>query len=104
MKKSFFLILLGVLLPASFVSALGRYGSDIGLGNIVFSIQDALWMVFTVIVVICFVVAGIMFLTAQGDAKKLETAKSAVFWGIVGVAVGIIAYSIVYIMGGILTY
>ena len=108
MKKSLFLILLSaLLLPVSFISAqdLGKYTNNpIYLGSLASNIEYALWIIFALIVVVCFVVAGIMFLTAMGDAAKLKTARSAFFWGIAGVAVGIIAYSIVWIMGGLLTY
>jgi len=92
-------------LPISFASAqLGKYGSDISVGNLVYNIEYVVWMIFALVVVVCFVVAGIMFLTAQGDAKKLETAKASFIWGVAGVAVGIIAYSILYIIGNILIY
>lgn len=107
-KKSFFLILLSaLLLPVSFASAQLWYGFDntsLSIDSITGSIVGVLWIIFALVVVVCFVVAGIMFLTAMGDAAKLKIAKSALMWGIVGVAVGIVAYSILYIMGGILTY
>ena len=37
-----------------------------------------------VILVLFFVYAGFMFVSAQGDPKKLEKAKSAFFWTVVG--------------------
>lgn len=61
------------------------------------AIANVLWVVFSAIAVICFVFAGILFLTAQGQPEKIKTAKSAFLWGIVGVVVGIIAYSIISI-------
>jgi len=100
-KRTLFLILSAILfLPTGIVSAygLGKYGSPIIFGNIVFNITTALWIIFTLVVVVCFVVAGIMFLTAMGDASKLKIAKSAFIWGIAGVVVGILAYSIITII------
>ena len=52
-----------------------------------------LWPIFTGFVVIIFLWAGILYLTARGEPGKIQTANKAVIWGIVGVAVGILAYS-----------
>lgn len=103
MKKIQFLILLGVLAlilcPLGYASAqLHDFGSSsYSLEGIVKSIVDLSWLVFEVIAVICFVIAGILFLSANGEPAKLILARSAVIWGIAGVAVGIIAYSIIKI-------
>jgi len=61
-----------------------------------------MWTVFSLIVVICMLVAGILFLTSGGDPEKIKTARLAFIWGVVGVAVGIIAYSIIEITGKLL--
>jgi FtsH-binding integral membrane protein len=50
-----------------------------------------------------FVVAGITFLTANGEPDKLKTARSALLWGTIGIVVAIIAYSIIGIISGALT-
>jgi len=82
--------------------------SNMGIGcvnditNLVNSVLRTTAYIFTAIVVVLFVVAGILFLTAQGAPEKLATARSAFLWGVVGVAVGIIAYSIVLIVAGVL--
>jgi len=62
------------------------------------SILAATWIIFGVITVVCFVIAGVLFLTAAGDPQKLSQAKLAVIWGAVGVVVGIVAYSIIYLV------
>ncbi len=62
-------------------------------------IEKVMWWVFGAIAVIMFVVAGILFLTAQGQPEKVQAARSAFIWGIAGVVVGIIAYSILAIIG-----
>jgi hypothetical protein len=69
-----------------------------GLGN---KIANAVWIVFTIIAVICFVIAGILFLTAQGNPEKIQAARSAFLWGIVGVVVGILAFTIITVVKGI---
>lgn len=82
---------------------LGNYGNDINYTDIVDNVKTATWIIFTIIVVVCFVLAGILFLTAQGAPDKINTAKSAFIWGIVGVVVGIIAFTIVTLVTTFLT-
>lgn len=58
------------------------------------AITTLVWEVFVGISVICFIFAGFIFLTAMGDSEKIKTAKAAVVWGVVGIIVAIIAFSI----------
>lgn|SRR3989344_4645191 len=55
--------------------------------------QYVLWPIFTGIVIIMFVWAGILYLTARGEPAKIQAANKALVWSTVGVAVGILAYS-----------
>lgn len=73
-------------------------GGAVTLTDLGTKIVNAAWIVFTVFVVVCFVLAGILFLTASGDAEKVKTARNAFLWGVAGVVVGIIAYSIVTVV------
>ncbi len=50
---------------------------------------------FSGLIIIMFVYAGFLFLTAQGDPTKIATARKVVIWGIVGVVVAFLSYSIV---------
>lgn len=59
------------------------------------NIANAAWIVFTILAVIMFVFAGILFLTAQGSAEKVATARQAFLWGMVGVVVAILAFTII---------
>lgn len=61
-------------------------------------IENLLWIVFGGIAVVMFVVAGILFLTAGGQAEKIQAARSALIWGVAGVVIGILAYSIMAIV------
>ena len=65
------------------------------LGN---RIANAVWIVFTIIAVIMFVVAGIMFLTAAGNPEKIAQARNAFIWGIAGVVVAILAFTIINVV------
>jgi len=103
-KKILFLILSGILALPSVVSAqLHYYNTSYTLTGIVPKIEMTTGLIFGAIAVICFVIAGILFLTAQGDPEKLRSARSAFFWGIAGVVVGIIAFSIIAIVSKFIT-
>jgi len=64
-------------------------------------IANAAWIVFTIIAVIMFIIAGILFMTAQGNAEKVQQARSAFMWGVAGVVVGIIAFTIITLVRSI---
>lgn len=61
-------------------------------------IANAVWIVFTIIAVVMFVIAGVLFMTAQGDPDKVQKARSAFLWGVAGVVVGIIAFTIITVV------
>lgn len=67
------------------------------LGN---TIITQVWVAFTIVAVICFVIAGILFLTSAGDPEKIKNARNAFLWGVVGVIVGVVAYTIVALVRG----
>lgn len=73
-----------------------------GLNQIVTYIENALWIIFGLIAVIMFVIAGITFMTAGGQPDKVATARSAFIWGVAGVVVGILAYSIIAIVSTVM--
>jgi len=50
-----------------------------------------LWLLggFGIVGVIGFVIAGILYITAFGDTTKMETAKNAMYYSIIGVIIGL---------------
>ena len=56
---------------------------------------------FALFALVSFVIAGIFFLTAQGQPEKLKIARSFVLWGVVSIIVAILAYSIITIVESI---
>ncbi len=64
--------------------------------------KEAVWTIFAVVAVFCFVYAGMLYLTASGDPQKLEKAKKAVIWGVVGIIIAIVAFSAVSIIKALL--
>ena len=81
----------------------GGPGSSVGsLSQLIHALENAAGLVFGGIAVIAFIVAGILFLTAGGNAEKVQAARSAFIWGIAGVVVGILAFSIIAVVGSII--
>lgn len=68
------------------------------LNQLADKIKTAAWTVFGIIALVCFVIAGVKFLTAGGVAEKVIEARTAFLWGVAGVVVGILAYSIISII------
>lgn len=89
-----------LLLPVlAFAQPAVRVGN---LQQLINSIENFIWIIFGLIVVIAFISAAILFLTANGQAEKITAARQSFIWGVVGVIVGIIAYSIVAIVSSLL--
>lgn len=104
------LIALGILLVPSLISAQDKIGgtpgvvgpANLGLaGMLAWLLNMALhivWLIAVTVTIIMFVVAGLKFLTAQGNEQQIAEARRAVLWGVAGVAVIIIAWSIILII------
>ena len=97
-------LLLPVIASAQMeTTAPGGTGGSIGsLQQIIHAIENAAGLVFGFLAVLMFLFAGIRFLTAGGEPEKVQTARAAFMWGIAGVVVGIIAFSIIAIVGSII--
>jgi len=87
MKKTLSVLILIAILVLPITASAG--GAT--LKSIADSIANAFKLAFAGVVIICFVYAGMMFLTAAGSPDKLAKAKSALLWGVVGTAVGLLA-------------
>jgi RsiW-degrading membrane proteinase PrsW (M82 family) len=68
---------------------------DIDLTTFGLNIANAAWIIFTIIAVVMFVVAGVLFLTARGNPEQVQQARNAFLWGVVGVVVAILAFTII---------
>lgn len=63
--------------------------------DLLFSI---LWPVAVAFFIVMFVIAAFQFFNAQGDAEKIKSARSFLIWGVVGVVVALLAWSIPFII------
>ncbi|OGZ69396.1 MAG: hypothetical protein A3F47_02075 [Candidatus Staskawiczbacteria bacterium RIFCSPHIGHO2_12_FULL_38_11] len=53
------------------------------------------WPLFTGLVIIMFIWAGFLFLSAKGEPGKIDTAKKAMTWAVIGVVIAILGFSAV---------
>jgi len=86
-----------LLLPTVAFAFEGQPGTT-NIDSAIRNILNFVWVIFIAFAVLSFIIAGVMFLSAQGDPEKIKEAKKAVLWGVVGVIVAIIAFSIVGII------
>lgn len=76
--------------------------SGLSVNQLVDVIFSILWPVAVAFFIIMFVIAGFLFATAQGDPEKVKQARQAVIWGVVGVLVALLAWSIVVVIRGLI--
>jgi len=72
--------------------------SKLLITNVAKKITDFVWKVFALFALVLFVIAGMLFLMSRGDPDKVKTARTAFVWGIVGIVLALLAYSIVRIL------
>lgn len=72
------------------------------LWNAVVRILNFVWPVFVGFAILMFLVSGFLFLSSQGEAGKLKLAKDSLIFGIIGVIVGLLSFSLPYILGNTL--
>jgi len=66
-----------------------------GLVDIIFKI---LWPIIVAFAIIMFILAAFQFFNAQGDPDKVAGARNFVIWGVVGMVVALLAFSIPFIV------
>jgi len=101
-KKIILSLVLVSLVTLPFIAGAQPSAKIGSLDQLVSTLESALWTIFGAIAVVMFVVAGMLFLTASGDPEKIKSARNAAIWGVAGVVVGIMAYSIVEIVSSML--
>ena len=69
--------------------------SVIGLIN---TILNFIWPIFIGFAVIMFIIAGFYFISAQGEPEGVGKARQFLIWGVVGIAVGVVAFTIPYVV------
>lgn len=106
-KKIFFWALAVILLLptvsfAQLADSIPPNAPVINIPNVIASIINAVWIVMAAVAVIMFAFAGLTFLTAAGSPEKIKLARTSALWGVVGVIVMILAFSIFQIITNLL--
>ena len=76
--------------------------SNLNIYTTIYSIFNFIWPIFAGAALITFIWAGFLFLSAQGEPSKVDQAKKAVMWAIVGVAIALMSISIPFIIKNVL--
>lgn len=87
-----------IALAADFVPPPQPAQVAFSLNTIVGIILGIFWLIIAAFVIISFILAGVIFITAQGDPTKIATARTAVIYGAVGILVILLSYSILLIV------
>jgi len=63
-----------------------------------------MWLlgIFGLLAIISFIVAGVLYFTAQGEQQRIDRAKKAVIYGIMGVVVGLIGLVVIRVIDTLL--
>ena len=72
------------------------------LDNLIAIVFSIIWPIFIAFAVIMFIMAAVKFFSAQGDPDKAGEARSFVLYGVLGMVVAILAFSIPYLVKNIL--
>jgi len=75
--------------------------NGVSLAQVLYNLELYAWIIFATVAIIVFVFAGVLFISAQGDAEKLKTAKRAFVWGIIGAVLAILSYAIRAILANV---
>jgi cytochrome bd-type quinol oxidase subunit 2 len=89
----------GVCVPSGAVTGL----PETEAGQVIVNIMYWLLGMLGLLAMVMFVVSGIMYLTAGGDEKNTEHAKNNIKYAIIGVAVALLGYTIVYTIQQVVT-
>lgn len=65
------------------------------IATVLHNVLNWLLMIFGLLAVISFIIAGLLYLTAGGDEGMIKKAKSAVTYGIIGTVIGLIGLIVI---------
>ena len=68
--------------------------ANFGIVNIANIVINAVWAIAAAFFIIMFLVASFRFFTAGGDQNKLQQARMSLVWGVVGVVVAFVSFSV----------
>ena len=69
---------------------------------ILINVINAIWIILVGLAVIMFIWSGVMYVTAAGDPERAGKAKNAAVYGVIGVVLAFLAFSVIQIVRGLL--
>ena len=86
-----------VMAPWTGVGGVPDPGGDGGhpIADVLMRLLKWLLLIFGFLAIIAFIIAGVLYLSAQGDPRQIERAKKATYWAIIGIVVGLIGYVVI---------
>ena len=90
-KKTFFIILLALVLILPIVTLAQAPAGDPDITAIKGQLESTVFTIGTSIIVIGWIITGILFLMAQGAPEKMVTARKALIYTVVGTVLIVIA-------------
>ena len=75
---------------------------NININQLIDIVFGILWPIVVAFAIIMFVLAGMAFFTAQGDPTKIADARNFVLYGVIGMAVALLAFSLPFIVKNML--
>lgn len=70
----------------------------LSIGTLIDIVFSIIWPVVVAFSIVMLILAAFTFMTAKGDDGKLAQARSEVIWGVVGIAVALLAFSIPFVV------
>ena len=68
------------------------------LGTLIDIVFNVFWIGAVAFFIVMFILAAFQFFTAQGEPEAVGQARYFVLWGVVGVAVALLAFSIPFVV------
>lgn len=98
---SLFTIFVSCVLPLAVLAADGFQPGNtpfavegFSFNVIIQNIFHFIWVLLIVFAIVMFIVAGFQFLAAQGEPEAIKKARNSLIWGVAGVVVAIVAFSV----------
>jgi len=85
-------------IPSVLPGGEGDYGQDTigGWVSILITIVRWFYTIIFIIAVLFILLAAWNFITSKGDPTKTKTARGQLLWAVIGIAVALISYTIIY--------
>lgn len=71
-------------------------GQSTDLGSIFSTISNVLIFLVGAVAVIMLIIGGLLYVTSNGDSKRVEGAKNTILYAIVGIIVAVLAFAAVH--------